>query len=129
MVAKDSLSPSKQNRRKWTETAFTFEVDCTSEDAAFFARESCPKKLAEHIAYMASDAKRNAEVSLKWLSKADRRKFEEAQSKELDQWIENAGLLYCGMCRSTDGKNYEYALDFDLEGCASKFSRQGTVGD
>ena len=39
---------------------------------------------------MASDVKRNAEVSLKWLPKADRRKFEEAQTNEMDQWVENA---------------------------------------
>ena len=48
-----------------------------------FAMESDPIKLDDHLAYMASDVKRNADVSINWLSKADRRKFEDAQSKEL----------------------------------------------
>ena len=62
----------------------------TTADATFFAKESDPAMLDEHLAYMASDVKRNAEVSLRWLSKVDRRKFEDAQTKEMDQWIENA---------------------------------------
>ena len=39
---------------------------------------------------MASDVKRNTEVSIRWLSKSDKLKFEAAQSKEMDQWVENA---------------------------------------
>ena len=39
---------------------------------------------------MLSDAKRKAEVSLKNLTTEERKMFEEAKDKEVDQWISNA---------------------------------------
>ena len=89
-MTKDSLDTSKLSRKKWADVEFTFAVDLTQADSEYFAAESNPQKLDEHLAYMASDGKLNAEVSLKWLSKSDRKIFEAAQSKEMDQWIENA---------------------------------------
>ena len=65
-------------------------VDCTVDDMEYFRTTDDPDKLDEHLSYMISDSKRNTEVSIKWLSEADRAKFEAAQSKEMDQWVDNA---------------------------------------
>ena len=90
VINKESLEPSKISKKKWKETVFTFECDLTPADASYFAQGDLgPKDIDEHLSFMAADAKRNAEVSLKWLSKADRQKFEQAQTKEIDQWVEN----------------------------------------
>ena len=89
-IAKGSLEPTKISRRKWAEAVFECEMDVTPLDIEYFKTETCPLEIDEHFAYMASDVKRDAEVSLKWLSSADKKKFAEAQGKEMDQWLENA---------------------------------------
>ena len=75
------MEPAKISKRKWAEASFECSMDLTPADAMFFATEEDPLLTDDHLSYMASDAKRNTEVSIKWLPKSDRRKFEEAQSK------------------------------------------------
>ena len=89
-ISKDSLDAKKLSRKKWEEASFECSVDVTEADITFFTTESDPARLDEHLAFMASDGKRNAEVSLRWLRAADRRKFQDAQNKEMDQWVDNA---------------------------------------
>ena len=84
-ISKGSLEPGKISRKKCAETEHCCEIDATQLDLEYFAKETSPAKIDEHITYMTSDAKRNVEVSLRWLSKSDRKKFEEAQGKEMDQ--------------------------------------------
>lgn len=73
-IAKDSLDFWKASKNKWLETEFDFSVDFNSADIEFFATETDSNNIDDHLAYMAWDTKRNAEVSLKWRSKADRAK-------------------------------------------------------
>ena len=58
---------------------------------SFVAREDVtPQEIQEHLSFITTDAKRQAEVRISQLNAEDRRKFQEAKDKELDQWISHA---------------------------------------
>ena len=70
---------------------FSYEVDVTEEDMACFTREDVtPQEVQEHLSFITTDSKRQAEVRISQLSAEDRLKFQEAKDKELDQWISHA---------------------------------------
>ena len=62
-----------------------------AEDLEFFkSASSSPADLEEHLSYLISDARRKTEVSLRNLTADERKLMEEAQDKDVDQWISNA---------------------------------------
>ena len=66
-------------------------MDVYAEDLELFkSASSSPADLEEHLSYMISDARRKAEVSLRSLTADERKLMEEAQDKEVYQWISNA---------------------------------------
>ena len=88
---KGSLRPSRIRGQEWNDVCFTYEVDLTDEDMTFFGKEdTTPQEIQEHLSFITSDAKRKAEGPISKLNQADRNKFLEAKSKELDQWISHA---------------------------------------
>ena len=88
---KESLRPSRIRGKQWDDICFSYEVDITDEDMSFFAREDVtPQEIQEHLSFITTDAKRQAEVRISQLNAEDRRRFQEAKDKELDQWISHA---------------------------------------
>ena len=70
---------------------FLYEVDITDEDMSFFTREDVtPQEIQEHLSFITTDAKRQAEVRISQLNAEDRRKFQEAKDKS---WINGSAML------------------------------------
>ena len=83
---KDSLLPSRIRGNQWKDICFSFEVNITDEDIFFFAKEDVTaQEIQEHLSFITTDAKRQAEVRISQLNPEHRRKFQEAKTKELDQ--------------------------------------------
>ena len=58
---KDSLRPSRIRGKQWNGICFSYEVDVTEEDLAYFAREDVTsQEVQEHLSFITTDAKRQA---------------------------------------------------------------------
>ena len=66
---------------------FEATVAVHEDDLSLFkAPTTSPEDLQDHLAYMPSDARRKAEVSLSNLTPEERTMMEQAKDKEVDQW-------------------------------------------
>ena len=70
---------------------FETSIDVYDGDLDLFKSASASATdLDEHLPYMVSDAQRNTKASLRNLTYGERKLMEEANDKEVDQWISNA---------------------------------------
>jgi len=88
--ALNSKQPKELRKGQWKNHVFEYSMDVTADDLKYLAEETDPVKLLDHFALMSSEAKRHQEVNLKQLTPQEKKLFEQAKSKELDQWISNS---------------------------------------
>ena len=70
---------------------FETSMDVYAEDLELFkSASSSPADLEEHLSDMTSDARRKTTVSLRNLTADERKLMEEANDKEVGQWISHA---------------------------------------
>ena len=66
-------------------------IDIEDDDLKVLKNPMATRKdLNEHLAYMASVAKRRTEVSLSKCTPEEKQQFMDAMAKETDQWISNS---------------------------------------
>ncbi len=87
--AEDSKRASQIRGKQWDNIMFETSVDIYDDDIEFFKSASSTDS-TDHLAYILSDSRRKAEVSLRNLTKEERTLMEEAKDKEVDQWISNS---------------------------------------
>ena len=88
--APKSKTPKELRKGQWKDHVFCYSIDVNEDDLEFFRVEGDQQKIAEHFAHMTADAKRHAEVNLKQLTQAEKKEFDAAKAKELDQWVSNS---------------------------------------
>jgi len=88
-ITKDSKDPKKIRKSQWPNYIFEYSVDVYDDDVEFFNNETKVEGLRRHFAYVSSEAKRHAEVTIKTLTPKEKVEFEAAKNKELDQWVSN----------------------------------------
>ena len=73
-------------RHSWKSLFNVYEEDLN----LFRDSKATPEKLRTHLAFMTSEARRKTEVTFSRLTPNDKRQFQEAKEKKLDQWISHA---------------------------------------
>ena len=66
-------------------------VDLEEEDIAYLNAESTSQSdIEEHLSFMIGNGRRKVEVDIRQCNAEERKQFEQAKDKELDQWISNS---------------------------------------
>ena len=85
------LRPSTLKGNKWNDILLEYTLVVFDSDLDIIrARGTTSDDLQQIFAFMSSEAKRNAEVTLRHLNASERKEFEAAKDKELDQWVSHA---------------------------------------
>ena len=95
-VHKRSKDPHRIRKKHWRDNVVEFSMDVWNEDISLFNDVNHNEsQLAEHFALMTTEAKRHAEVIIRNLTADERKQFDSAKKKEIDQWISHSVFSMC----------------------------------
>ena len=86
-----SKHPGRIRGKQWDDTMFEMSVDLEEEDIAYLKAESTSQSdIEQHLSFMIGNGRRKVEVDIRQCNAEERKQFEQAKDKELDQWISNS---------------------------------------